>query len=166
MTCLASLVTEGLGANQYIFGAGSEAYRDEGFAAMRYYQKLYGEAFIDLMERGLERMTEEDPGTLIGISSPGCTVQYNANGGYDLPGSGKCIMEYSMRLFALRAAKKRCSVNVVIPGVTETEGWGKLAATRGADRDEMVKRISDRIVPMEKVRRRTFLTRPAGDGPP
>ena len=32
--------------------------------------------------------------------------QYNANLGYDMPGSGKCVMEYAMRLFALRCAGK------------------------------------------------------------
>ncbi|GMI05911.1 hypothetical protein TrVE_jg408 [Triparma verrucosa] len=129
------------------FGDGSIL--KEGFGAMHYYQKLYGDAFIDLMERGLERMSEEAPGSLIGISSPGCTQQYNPNAGYDMPGSGKCIMEYSMRLFALKAAKKKCNCNVVIPGVTETEAWGRLADTRGANRDEMVAGIASRIVPME-----------------
>ena len=40
---------------------------------------------------------------------------------YDMPGSGKCIMEYAMRLFALRAAEKGVNSNVVVPGVTKTD---------------------------------------------
>ncbi|KAH8049340.1 hypothetical protein JL720_15647 [Aureococcus anophagefferens] len=77
----------------------------------------YGDAYVDLCERGLARMGEGG-GSLVGISSPGCTLTYKANLGYDMPGSGKCVMEYAMRLFALRAAKKNVNCNVVIPGVT------------------------------------------------
>ena len=64
---------------------------------------LYGDTYIDLCEARRGSHTEEG-GSLVGISSPGCTVQYNANLGYDMPGSGKCVMEYAMRLFALRCA--------------------------------------------------------------
>ena len=73
---------------------------------MKYYQRLYGDAYVDLCECGLARMAEGSGGSLVGISSPGCTTQYNANLGYDMPGSGKCVMEYAMRLFALRCAGK------------------------------------------------------------
>ena len=134
---------DGIKAVPIAFGDGSLL--REGMEQMHYYQKLYGDAYVDLMERGLQRMSPEAPGSLIGISSPGCTQQYNPGGGYDMPGSGKCIMEYSMRLFALKAAIKKCNCNVVIPGVTETEAWGKLADTRGANRDEMVSGIASRI---------------------
>ena len=85
---------------------------------MHYYQRMYGDAFVDLCEQGLARF--KDGGSLVGISSPGCTLQYKANLGYDMPGSGKCVMEYTMRLFAVRAATKNVNVNVVIPGVTVT----------------------------------------------
>ena len=71
----------------------------------------YGDAYVDLCERGLARMT--DGGSLVGISSPGCTVAYKANLGYDMPGSGKCVMEYAMRLIALRCAGKGVNCNVV-----------------------------------------------------
>ena len=74
---------------------------------MHYYQRMYGDAYVDLCERGLARMSAEaGGGSLVGISSAGCTTQYNANLGYDMPGSGKCVMEYAMRLFALRCAGK------------------------------------------------------------
>ena len=71
----------------------------------------------------------------MGISSPGSSLHYKPNiMGEDMPGSG-CVMEYAMRLFALRAAKKRVNCNVVIPGVTDSDAWGKLAETRGVDRE-------------------------------
>jgi len=38
--------------------------------------------------------------------------------------------------------------NVVVPGVTETGAWSKLAETRGVDRDQMVNGIASRICPM------------------
>ena len=118
------LVTSGTSACQYVgitstnadglqggkpvgFGDGS-LLDEEGatnLATMHYYQRMYGDAYVDLCERGLARMSAESGGgSLVGISSPGCTTQYNANLGYDMPGAGKCVMEYAMRLFALRCA--------------------------------------------------------------
>lgn len=55
-------------------------------AVMKYYQRLYGDAYVDLCERGLARMTQEAGGSLVGISSPGCTLQYKANLGVDTLG--------------------------------------------------------------------------------
>ena len=133
---------------------------------MHYYQRMYGDAYVDLCERGLARMTAG--GSLVGISSPGCTTQYNANAGYDMPGSGKCVMEYAMRLFALRCAGKDVNCNVVVPGVTTTDAWGRLAATRGTTKDELVAAISGRLSPMGSVTPRqvgdgvAFLCSPAG----
>jgi len=133
------------------FGDGS-LLDEEGatnLATMHYYQRMYGDAYVDLCERGLARMSAEaGGGSLVGISSPGCTTQYNANLGYDMPGSGKCVMEYAMRLFALRCAGKNVNCNVVVPGVTTTDAWGKLAATRGMEKDEMVAGIAGRLSPM------------------
>merc|ERR1719484_256889 len=91
---------------------------------------------------------EAGGGSLVGISSPGCTVQYKANMGYDMPGSGKCVMEYAMRLIALRCADKNINCNVVVPGVANTDAWTKLAETRRMDREEMVGGIAGRISPM------------------
>ena len=116
------------------------------FTQMHYYQRMYGDAFVDLCEQGLARFT--DGGSLVGISSPGCTLQYKANLGYDMPGSGKCVMEYAMRLFALRCAGKNVNCNVVVPGVTDTDAWGKLAATRGASKEELVAGMASRLSPM------------------
>lgn len=133
-------------------GFGEGTLDAQGRRAMRYYQKLYGDAYIDLCSRAMMRMTEG--GSLIGISSPGCTLQYNPNAGYDLPGSGKCIMEYASRLFALRGAARGIRSNVVIPGITETQAWEKIASTRGIDPTVLVSNLADRIAPMGTMKAR------------
>ena len=129
-----------LGPARAGFGEGADT-RD----AVRYYQALYGEAYVDLCERALPRMP--DGGALVGVSSPGCTLQYKANLGYDLPGAGKCVMEYAMRLFALRSAARGVRCNVVIPGVTATDAWDRLAAARGAS-DDLATQVAQRLAPM------------------
>ena len=167
---ITSANTDRLKAAALSFGDGSMLDGDGNvqMGTMRYYQKLYGEAYIDLCERGLARMAEESGGSLIGISSPGCSTQYNPQLGYDMPGSGKCIMEYSMRLFALRAAQKRVNCNVVVPGVTESDAWGKLAESRGASKEELIAGLAGRIAPMGSMKPRqlgdavAFLCSPAG----
>lgn len=116
---------------------------------LEYYQELYGSACIDMWERGLARMGPEG-GSLVGISSPGCTVAYRPQPGYDLPGAGKCVMEYAMRLFALSAAARRVNVNVVVPGVTETDAWQGLAKSRGVDAGNLIRTFADHIVPMKR----------------
>jgi len=68
-----------------------------------------------------------------------------------MPGSGKCLMEYSMRIYAMKAAERRINVNIVVPGVVRTEAWNRLAKTRGlSDETEMMKGIVDRIVPQKR----------------
>lgn len=95
---------DGLDAAKYAFGDGSMLQEDGSMQLeqMHYYQRLYGDAYVEMMERGLSRMSGK--GSLIGISSPGCNAVSRAQPGYDMPGSGKCVMEYAMRLFAVRAA--------------------------------------------------------------
>ena len=160
---------DGLKAAVYGFGDGSmlDADGKMQLEVMHYYQKMYGDAYVDLCERGAARM-DDDGGSLIGISSPGCTLQYNANLGYDMPGSGKCVMEYAMRLFAVRLAPKGINCNVVVPGVTETDAWGKLAETRGMKKEELVEGIAGRLSPMGSMKPRqlgdavAFLCSPEG----
>ena len=105
---------------------------------VNYYHKLYGEAFIDLCERSLKRMREAHNinknkrkssyhGSIIGISSPGCNAAFSMTPGYDMPGSGKCLMEFSMRHYAINAAKFGITANVIIPGVTRSDAWDKVA---------------------------------------
>ena len=69
----------------------------------------------------------------IGISSPGCTTIYNPQPGYDMPGSGKTIMEYAMRLIALNAGNKNVNCNVIVPGAIKTDAWNILNKITGKD---------------------------------
>lgn len=134
----------GIGAQSASFGAGTVD--AAAFDAMRYYQSLYGEAFVDLCEMALQRM--DGGGSLIGISSPGCTMQYNPMPGYELPGSGKCVMEFASRLFALRAAAKRVNCNVIVPGITRTDAWTKVAASMGKEGEALVTALASDVAPM------------------
>ena len=90
----------------------------------QYYQRMYGEAFIDLCERSLARMDDNSNdnnsssdggggGTIIGISSPGVSAHYYMNRLvlYSMPGSGKSLVEYSMRIHAGRVASRGINVN-------------------------------------------------------
>lgn len=115
---------------------------------VKYYQALYGDAFIDLCERALQRMT--DGGSLVGISSPGCNVTQPPRPFYALPGSGKCVMEYAMRIFALSGAKKNVNCNVVIPGYTVSGAWDKIAEMRGVDTATMMEPLAEKRVPMRR----------------
>ncbi len=112
---------------------------------MRLYQKMYGDAYIDICERAISRMKKG--GSLIGISSPGCTTQYNPSPGYDMPGSGKCIMEYAMRLFALRCAPIDINCNIVIPGFTKTEAWDRVGNLRGTNGNDIVEKMAEKYSP-------------------
>ena len=53
-----------------------------------------------------------------------------------------------MRLFALRVAARGINCNVVVPGVTETDAWGRLAQARGIQKDELISSIATRLSPM------------------
>jgi len=145
------------------FGDGSLLKEDGSLdiSYMEYYQALYGTAFVDLSERSLVRMKktyeecqvkgEKYRGCIIGISSPGCNANYKLIPGYDMPGSGKCVMEYAMRLYALEAAKYGINVNVIIPGVTKSDAWGKIAEGRGMERDAFLEMMKDKMVPMGEI---------------
>jgi NAD(P)-dependent dehydrogenase (short-subunit alcohol dehydrogenase family) len=132
--------TAGNGAGLLAPGADEAAFdaKPDGrasFASFDYYIDLYGEAYVDLCERSLARM--DDGGALIGLSSPGNAPLYKPQLGYDLPGSGKCVMEYATRLLARRGAPRRVTCNVVVPGVTPTEAWARL----GGDAHRMAARL-------------------------
>ena len=78
------------------------------------------------------------------------------------------LLVFAQGLFALRCAGKDVNCNVVVPGVTTTDAWGRLAATRGTTKDELVAAISGRLSPMGTVTPRqdgdgvAFLFSPAG----
>tara|TARA_B000000437_G_C11690639_1_gene322607 strand:- start:3549 stop:4436 length:888 start_codon:yes stop_codon:yes gene_type:complete len=131
---------ENLNRELLILGDGLEAnYNNDKFRRLRYYQKLYGDAYIDMCERGLHRMNNS--GSLIGISSPGCNLLYNPQPGYALPGIGKTIMEYSMRLIALESGKKNINCNVLVPGAIKTEAWDNIKNKTGNSGYEMITRM-------------------------
>jgi len=126
------------------FGDGSLLNSQDGTLIMdslQFYHKLYGEAYIDLCERSIMRMKraydernddDEDPyrGCLIGISSPGCNHNFPITTGYDLPGSGKCVMEFVNRYLAVRVAPYNINSNIIIPGFTRSDAWNKIAEER------------------------------------
>ncbi len=132
--------------NTLAFGDGSLIHNDElDISIMKFYQKMYGDAYIDICERSIPRMKKG--GSLIGISSPGCTTQFNPSPGYDMPGSGKCIMEYAMRLFALRCAPLDINCNIVIPGFTKTEAWDRIGDLYETTGDSMVEKMAEKYSP-------------------
>ena len=106
---------------------------------MNYYQKLYGEAYIDLCEQALKRMKQahgRNPqtyrGSIVGISAPGMTpISGKLIDGYDIPGSGKAIMEHATRYYALNVAPYNVNVNTVVPGYTRSDAWNKVVELQG-----------------------------------
>lgn len=146
--------TDDLSPTRVTFGENSlldDATGKPDFDHMHYYQALYGDAYIDLCERSLARMSAETGGgSLIGISSPGCNFTYKVNAGYSLPGSGKCVMEYANRIIAVSAGPKNVNCNVIVPGVTLSDAWGKIAAMRGASADDITNMIVKSSVPMAR----------------
>lgn len=135
------------------------------FDTMHYYQRMYGEAFIDLCERSLLRMSSSSSssddnndndhhggGSLVGISSPGVNAAYYGPiPSYSMPGAGKCLMEYAMRIYAIQTATRNINCNVIVPGVTRTEAWTKLAQKHGYTNDmEMMEGMVRKNVPMKK----------------
>jgi NAD(P)-dependent dehydrogenase (short-subunit alcohol dehydrogenase family) len=142
----------GLGPQNIAFGNNSILGEDgkPQLEPMKFYQALYGDAYIDLCERGIARMGSAG-GSLIGISSPGCNLSYRPGPNYSLPGSGKCIMEYANRIIAVTAAEKNINSNVIVPGVTLSEAWSKCAAHFGSkSAKEMTDRVVENLVPMKR----------------
>jgi 3-oxoacyl-[acyl-carrier protein] reductase len=142
------------------FGDGSllDENGQTNLTTMKYYQRLYGEAFVDLCERSLARMDSTQDGsggggTIVGISAPSvCAHYYNPDWSYSMPGAGKSLMEYSMRIYATKVASRGINVNVIVPGVTQTDAWTKIAKRRGLDdSSKMMEAIIERGVPLKKV---------------
>lgn len=134
------------------FGDGSllDEHGATNFDAMHYYQRMYGEAFVDMCERSLLRM-KDGGGSIVGLSSPGVTAHlYRPSPLYSLPGTGKCLMEYSMRIYAVQAAERNINVNVVVPGVTKTDAWTKLSEKEGMELDDVLAAAVERSMPMKK----------------
>jgi len=89
--------SDGIDGKLIMFGNGSLLNEDSGkpdLGALDYYHRMYGIAFVDLCERSLARMNNEEiGGCLLGISSPGVTSHYyGPDPSYSMPGSGKTLM--------------------------------------------------------------------------
>ena len=69
-----------------------------------------------------------------------------------MPGSGKSLMEYSMRIYAAKVADRGINVNIIIPGVTKTKVWSRLAKKRGLDDDsQMMEALVESRVPLKRM---------------
>lgn len=130
-----------------MFGDGSMIKEDGStyLDIMHYYQKIYGDAFIDLCER-------IKGGSIVGISSTGVNPYlYRPKSSYSMPGSGKCIIEYSMRIYAVTAAEMGVNVNVIVPGITKTLAWKRFAQAKGMnDKSSLIEGLIDTLVPLKK----------------
>jgi len=102
---------------------------------MRYYHRIYAEAFIQLVERAVPLLPDGE-GAIVGISGMGCNSTQQPIAGYGLPGSGKCVMETTARYYAKTLASRRITVNCVIPGITESDAWKNMAKSSGKGNTE------------------------------
>lgn len=61
-------------------------------------------------------------------------------------------MEYSMRIYAVKVADRGINVNIIVPGVTMTKAWNRLAKNRGLDDDSrMMEGLVERSVPLKRM---------------
>mmetsp|Transcript_45252 Transcript_45252/g.54458 ORF Transcript_45252/g.54458 Transcript_45252/m.54458 type:complete len:303 (+) Transcript_45252:39-947(+) len=161
---ISSTNVDGLVGTPKKLGDGSLVDGEDGktdFSYISYYQKLYGEAFIDICERSIVRMKAarekhlEDGvtyrGSIVGISSPGCNGAFRVTAGYDMPGSGKCIMEYTSRQYAINLAPLGITCNVVVPGITRSDVWSALAEKRGSTGDAFLEMMKNNRVPIKEI---------------
>ncbi|KAL3923410.1 MAG: hypothetical protein SGILL_001677, partial [Bacillariaceae sp.] len=164
---LTSENSDGISSDAVIFGDGSLLKKDKDsqlhtdLSSIHYYQRLYGDAWIDLCERSIQRMAmggcDNDHavpgGTIIGISSPSVNPSlYKPDRTYSGPGSGKTIMEYSMRIYAKVVAEHNINVNVIVPGIVPTEAWERASQYRQSDEsmEDVMERLVDRLVPLKR----------------
>ena len=59
------------------------------FTLLDHYSNLYSKCLINLAERAVKRM-KDDNGSIIFISSPGCNITQSVAKGYDMPGIEVC----------------------------------------------------------------------------
>jgi len=100
------------------------------FTLAEHYSKLYSKCLINLAERALKRM-KDDNGSIIFISSPGCNITQICRPGYDMPGFGKSSGEFAIRYYAKNLQPRGINANTIIPGVVNTEAWNGYLAAMG-----------------------------------
>ena len=101
----------------------------DDFAMYDAYQSIYPKSFVAITEKALQRMGRG--GRIIAISNPGCNAMQTPRVGYDMPGQGKATMEFAVRMYAMRTAKRGICVNAVSPGYTDTAEWDKARLQMG-----------------------------------
>jgi len=101
----------------------------DDFAMYDAYQSIYPKAFVAITEKCLQRMGPG--GRIIAITNPGCNHLQTPRVGYDMPGQGKATMEFVVRMYAMRTAKRGICVNSVSPGYTDTAEWDKARLQMG-----------------------------------
>ena len=105
------------------------------------YQSIYPKAFVEIAEGCLPRM--EAGGRMVAITNPGCNAVQTPRVGYDMPGQGKATMEFIVRMYAMRLAKKGICVNAVSPAYTDTPEWDKARLAMGQGDMEKGREILD-----------------------
>ena len=93
------------------------------------YQSIYPKAFVAFAEGSLKRMGRG--GRMVAITNPGCNAVQTPRVGYDMPGQGKATMEFVVRMYAMRTAKRGICVNAVSPAYTDTPEWDKARMAMG-----------------------------------
>jgi len=105
------------------------------------YQSIYPKAFVEIAEGCLTRM--EAGGRMVAITNPGCNALQTPRVGYDMPGQGKATMEFVVRMYAIRLAKKGICVNAVSPAYTDTAEWDKARLAMGQGDMEKGRQLLD-----------------------
>lgn len=133
-------------AGLYIEGTmGEKLAGNVNFDSYDYYQEIYPKVFVRFVERILPDM-EDGKGRLVALSSPGCNTGVRPRPGYDLPGQAKASLEVISRYYAVHLAPRRITCNIVLPGITATNGWDGVNVTR-----DMLDAFAEQRSPMKAV---------------
>ena len=114
-----------------------------------YYQNVYPKCFIRCVEKAVKYM-EDGKGYIVATSSPGCNINQTPRTPYMMPGTGKTVVEFLTRYYAILLASRRITVNVVIPGFTKTEAWDGMTKNTGGVEGERMQNMIQNIVPIKR----------------
>ena len=114
-----------------------------------YYQNVYPKCFIRCVEKAVKYM-EDGKGYIVATSSPGCNINQTPRTSYMMPGTGKTVVEFLTRYYAILLASRRITVNVVIPGFTKTGAWDGITKDTGGVEGERMQNMIQNIVPIKR----------------